>query len=79
MRSQKKLKDVTLNMADPDRCFPSRSSGASGLMCLVQCLGADVTVSVRLAVGTDLGRRAAFRLEDGPCATGVALATSQFT
>lgn len=29
-----------------------------GLMCLVQCLGADVTVSVRLAVGTDLGRRA---------------------
>ncbi len=45
-----------------------------GLMCLVQCLGADVTVSVRLAVGTDLGRRATFRLEDGPCATGVVLA-----
>lgn len=31
VRSQKGLKDVTLNMADPDRCFPSRSSGASGL------------------------------------------------
>lgn len=39
-------------------------------MCLVQCLGADVTVSVRLAVGTDLGRRtkATCRLEDSPCA-----------